>query len=271
MSTTTPASTVLPLLRHAMRESWRSLIGWSIGLVAALSLYLPLFPSIGGDSGIQDLIGNLPPELTAALSYQNIFTGAGYTQSTFFGLMGFVLLSIAGISWGTAAIAGDEERGTLELTLAHGVSRTQVVLERSAAIVLRVAVLGLVTALTILLLNGPGKLELDAGNVFITVLAACGTTLLAAVMAIAVGSITGRRSYALLGGAAVAVLGYAFNALGNQTKDLEWLKNFSPYAWAFRDEPLVNGWSFGIAALYLGVVVLVGVALAAFNRRDVGR
>ncbi|SDN65407.1 ABC-type multidrug transport system, ATPase component [Cryobacterium flavum] len=49
-------------------------------------------------------------------------TGAGYTQATLFGLIGFLLLSIAATSWGAGALGGDEESGRLELTLAHGVT-----------------------------------------------------------------------------------------------------------------------------------------------------
>ncbi|WGD36522.1 ABC transporter permease subunit [Lysinibacter sp. HNR] len=266
------ATTRLPLLRRSLHESWRSLIGWSVGLVAALSLYLPLFPSLGGSSGMQQLIHQLPSELVNTLGYNNIFTGSGYAQTTFFGLMGFLLFSIAGIGWGTASIAGDEERGTLELTLAHGVSRTQLVLERVASIVVRIGALGLVTLATVLILNGPSNLKLSAGNVLSGVIALCGVALLFACASLAVGATSGRRTWALLGGTFVAVVGYVFNAVGNQTQSVEWLKSFSPYSWAFRNQPLTNGWDLGgLALIYGGGILLVLVAVITFNRRDVGR
>jgi len=83
--------TALPIFTKSLVDGWRSLVGWSVGFTAALSLYLPIFPSMSGNSQMQDLIDSLPTELTRTLNYQHIDTGAGYTQSTFFGLMGFLL------------------------------------------------------------------------------------------------------------------------------------------------------------------------------------
>ena len=54
---------VLPLYRRALGDSWRSLIGWSLGVVAAIFLYVPLFPSIGGSPDVQALLDSMPPEM----------------------------------------------------------------------------------------------------------------------------------------------------------------------------------------------------------------
>ncbi|WP_244302867.1 ABC transporter permease subunit [Leucobacter coleopterorum] len=174
-------------------------MGWSIGIIAALSLYLPLFPSLGGDSGMKELIQQLPPQLTSALGYQSITTGAGYAQSTFFGLIGYLLFSSAAISWGSRAIGADEERGTLELTLAHGVGRTQLLLERWAALAIRLLSLGAVVFLVVLFLNGPSELDLKAGGIAAGSLALCTAALLSGTAAIAGGALFGRRNAALLG------------------------------------------------------------------------
>jgi ABC-2 type transport system permease protein len=47
-------------------------------------------------------------------------------------------MTIASAGWGAAAVGGDEESGQLELTVAHGVTRIQVVLERALSLFLRV-------------------------------------------------------------------------------------------------------------------------------------
>jgi ABC-2 type transport system permease protein len=262
--------TAVPLLRRSLASGWRSLLGWSLGVAAALLLYLPLFPAIGGNADMRELLDTLPPELVRTIGYDQITTGAGYTQSTFFGLMGFLLLTIAAVSWGTAAIAGDEENGALELTLAHGVSRRQVVLERSAAVAARLVWLCLLSGVLILLLNGPAGLELREGNLVAGVAALLGVTLLTAMVAIAVGALTGRRAFALGAAAGIAVLGYALNAVGNQTEDLAWLRDWSPYAWAFREAPLVNGADWGgLGLLYALSAALLVVALVALDRRDI--
>ena len=45
-----------------------------------------------------------------------------------------LLLMIAAIGAGAGAIAGEEERGTLELLLANPLSRRRLVLEKTAAV-----------------------------------------------------------------------------------------------------------------------------------------
>ena len=87
----------LPVLRGWLAEGWRGLLGWSIGLTAVGLVYLPLFPSMQSPE-LSGLMDSLPPELVRTLGYENITSGAGYTQATFFGLIGFVLITIAGIS-----------------------------------------------------------------------------------------------------------------------------------------------------------------------------
>jgi ABC-2 type transport system permease protein len=259
----------LPLFSRALGESWRALLGWTLGIAATVLLYIPLYPSMKSES-MQALMDSLPKELVNTLGY-SLATGAGYVESTYFGLMGFLLLSIAAIAWGTAAVAGDEESGGLELTLAHGVSRTRVVLERTAAVLVRLLALGLVGSLFILALNDAAELGLDGGNLVAVTAALVGLAMLAAAAAIAVGALGGRRSWALAAGTAVPVLGYAINAVANQSADLDGLHAWSPYAWAFGNTPLADGADWGgLGLLYGFSALLVFVAVVALNRRDVG-
>jgi ABC-2 type transport system permease protein len=263
--------TALPVFTKALTDGWRSVLGWAVGFVAALSLYLPIFPSLSGNSQMQQLIDSLPPELTRTINYQQIDTGAGYTQSTFFGLIGFLLISIAAISWGAAAIGGDEESGQLELTLAHGVTRIGVAVQRFAALIVKVLALALVAFLVILIWNGPAGLTLDVANLAVTCLLFGELALLSGAAALLSGALTGRRSWGIGGGATVAVLGYVFNAIGNQSQDLEWLHRLSPYHAAFGNSPLVNGtdaWTLGWFAL--ASLVLGALAAVVLRGRDVG-
>lgn len=258
-----------PLYRRAIDESWRSLVGWSLGVAAALLLYLPLYPSLGGDSQMQDLMATLPPALVNTLGY-TLTTGAGYTQSTFYGLIGFVLVVIAATAWGTGAIAGDEEKGTLELVLAHGVSRRQVVLERTAAIVTRLGWLGLLSGVIVLALNDAAKLDIDIANLLAAIAAWVGVALVSATCALAAGALTGRRVFATAAGAGIAVVGYSLNAVANQSPNFDALHSFSPYAWAFENSPLVDGVDWlGLGLLYGLSAALVVVAVVALRRRDI--
>jgi ABC-2 type transport system permease protein len=260
----------LPVFRRAIADSWRSLVGWTIGVVGVISLYLPLFPSIGGDGQMEQMIASLPPELVKTLGYEQIGTGAGYTQGTFYGLIGFLLLVIAATSWGSDAIAGAEESGKLELTLAHGVSRVQYALESALAVLARLLILGAVATLLVIAYNESAELGIEPPNVVAATAALIGLTMLAGALALAVGALTGRRVLATAAGAGIAVLGYVFNAIANQVQDAEVLRAVSPYAWAYDGNPIVEGADWGGLGLLWGLAaVLVAVAALALRRRDI--
>lgn len=261
---------LLPLYRRALADSWRSTIGWTVGFAAAIMLYVPLYASFGATPQIQEMIASLPPEMTKAMGFESIGTGSGYVHSTVYGLIGFVMLVIAATTWSTAAIAGDEETGSLELTLAHGVTRTQIVLERAAALATRLVLLVLVTVLLVWALNDSAGLGLAGDNLVAEAAALLGLGLVSASLGLAVGAATGRRTYASAAAAGVAVLGYALNAVANQSSDLEWLHTLTPYAWAYGNLPLTNGvdWA-GLGLLYGASAILTTAAVVALNRRDI--
>lgn len=262
--------TAFPILRRSLADGWRSLLGWAVGIVAVLGLYLPIYPSLGGNGQLQDIIDTLPPELVNALGYDDIGSGAGYAQATFFSLLGFVLLVIASTAWGSAAIAGAEESGRLELALAHGVTRVGYAIESAVSILIRLVVLGAIAVGMILAMNEPAELELEPSNVLAAVVALVLLAFGSASAALAAGALTGRRSIATGAGAGVAVVGYAMNALANQSEDLEGLRDWSPYGWAYRDEPLASGFDVPGLLLLGGLgLLLTVVAVVALHRRDI--
>ncbi|MGP4031679.1 ABC transporter permease subunit [Pseudarthrobacter sp. 1C304] len=261
----------LPLFRRAFLDSWRSTLGWAAGLTAAIFLYLPLYPSIGGSPEMQEVMKAFPPEMIKALNYDQITSGPGYTQATMFGLIGFLLMTIASVAWGAAAVGGDEESGQLELTLAHGVTRTQVVLERALAILVRVLLLAGLVFVLILLLNDSAELNIRPEHLLGTSVLFAGLTMLSGTTALCAGTVTGRKTFGLAAGAAVGVLGYVFNAVGRQSRDVEWLLDFSPYNWAYGNNPIANGADWAAAAWLWGLSAgLVALSALALRRRDVG-
>lgn len=267
-SQATTHRTTLPILRWQLRSGLRGLIGWSVGLALALLLYLPVYPSIQTPQ-LRDMIKSLPTQMSGTLGLDRIATGAGYTQATYFGLLGFLLATMACIIWGSQAIAGAEDTGRLELTMSHAVGRVQYVLESYATLIVRVLVLCAVTAVLLFALNGPSELALNGRNIITATAAWGGLTLVAGSAALALGAITGRPTWAIGAGAAVAVAGYAFDAVAKSSSSLHWLSKISPYSWAFGDDPLSTGHGWGGIGLLIGLsVVLVALGLWVFSRRD---
>lgn len=260
---------ILPVFRRSMRESWRGLIGWSIGIAGVLFMYLPLYPSFGANGQLESIIDALPPQLVEALGYDQIASGAGYAQSTFFGLLGFLLLTIAAVSWGSDAIAGAEESGRLELDLAHGIGRAQYAAESALSVVVRLLWLGAFSGAIVLALNDPAELGIHPPHIVGAALALTGLACLSAMAGLFAGALTGRRAWATGVAASVAVLGYVFQAVARQSDDLEWLNTVSPYAWVYHQPPLKDGVQVGGLLLVWGIAIALVLASAlALSRRD---
>lgn len=253
-----------------LRESRRSLIVWSASLAALCVMYLPFYPSIGGPE-LQVFMRNIPQPLLAAFGMSDMFDGIGYTHGAIFGLIGTLLLTLAAVGWGTKAVAGDEGSGALEMTLSYPVTRTQVVLQRAAALATLTAVGALVTALSVMALSQPSQLGIAPVNALATGVVFWLLCLLFGLVALAVGALTGSAGAATGTAAAVAVVAYLAHTLGGQINTLEWLESLSPFTWAYGNNPLRNGLGLQGAGLLLGCcLALLGLAVWGVNRRDVG-
>lgn len=261
----------LPVAAAALRERRRGALLWALAVGAVSAMYVAFWPAMGEGAEMQALIDNMPEALVVAMGYEGIGSPAGYLESTVFGLLAPILLLVLAITAGARLVGGEEEDGTLELELAHPVSRSRVVAER--ALVLVVIVLAAVALLAVVTVGMVALLDMD---VAVSALLATSTGLLLLVLAfgllaLAVGALTGRRGVALAVAAGLAVLGFVGDAVAPL---VDWggvIEAVSPFSWYLGADPLVAGWDpVGLALLgTVGVVALL-LALVGFARRDLG-
>lgn len=247
------------------------LIGWSIALAAVAILYAAFYPSMNQEA-FAVVMDSMPSALTDAFGWSDLTSAAGYLGSTVFGIIAPILLTVYGIGLGSRAVAGDEEAGTLDLLLAHPVSRARVVVERTLAMTVAIAIGCAAVFLAVVAVRVPAQLEaLSIGVIAATAgqLALLGLTF--GTLALAVGAATGRRSTAVAVAAVVAVIGYFGNTLARQVDAIAWLAHLSPFRYYQGGEPLRNGLQVGDAAVLLTTcAVLTVVAVLGLVRRDVG-
>ena len=143
--------------------------------------------------------------------------------------------------------------GTLDLVLAHPVSRASLALQRFAAFLFSVVLIGVALLVVLVALTGPARLEgisvgdYAAMHLHLTLFAA-----LFGSVGFGIGAATGRRGLALGVGAGVAVFGFAANGILPQVEGLEWVKGYSPFNWLNGGVPLVNGVQTGNALIMTG-------------------
>jgi ABC-2 type transport system permease protein len=259
------------VLVETMRERTRSTLWWSIGLAALVALTVAFYPSVRDDTALNDYTKDLPESLRALFAggELDITSAAGYLNSQIFALAAPLVLLVFAIGHGSGAVAGEEERGTLDLLLAHPLRRRDYVVQRFAAmtaLVVALCVVLLVTtaigARTVDLEIGFGRLA--AGSVSVGLLA-----LLFGTLALAVGSARPGRATAVAVSAGVAVVAWLFDGLSHTVGALEGWRPASPFYQALGKNPLRDGAQWGSWAILLAAtVVLVVVAAAGLERRD---
>lgn len=247
----------------------RALAGWGIGLMVVSLIYGAFYP-FAGTPEYGELIESLPAGLAEAMGWDEIASPHGYLGSTVFGILGPVLAIIFAIGTGARAIAGDEENGTLELLVAHPVTRRRIVTQRVAALGVALAMAGLVVFLAILTIRGPIDLTIPVGHI---AAASLNLALLAAVfgtLALFVGAIAGRRGLVIGVTAVVAVVAYLANGLAPQVDSLAWLQKGSPFHWFAGTDTLRDGLDPASSLLLLALAALFTLAAVfAFDRRDI--
>lgn len=256
---------------QTLRERRRSLLWWSLGLLALVALNIAFYPSIRGDTSINDYVKDLPESLRGLFAggELDIASPAGYLNSQIYALMAPLILLIFAVGAGADAVAGEEERGTLDFLLAHPLRRRHYVVQRVLALTALVAGLSAVLLATVWL----GSLAVDLEIGFARVVAASASVgllaLLFGVLALAAGSVWPGRARAIAVAAGVAVAAWLLDGLGQAVDVLDAWRPLSPYYQAIGRNPLREGapWS-GWGALAAATALLAAVAAAGLERRD---
>jgi len=247
----------------------RSLLAWVIGIASATAVYAAFYPSIRNPE-FAEAMKSYPPAVIKAFGFQDLVSPEGYLQSTVFGIIGPILMILFTVGMGARAIAGDEETGTLDLLLAYPVSRTQVVMQRFAALTVATAIVGGAVLLVLFALTGPAELQIPGARMLAMVLHLVMLGVCFGALALALGAIWGRRGLVLGVTAVIAVVTYFANTLAPEVEAIAWLQKLSPFYYYGGGQPLRNGLQLGAAGLLIAVsMIFVGIGTLAFNRRDI--
>lgn len=263
----------LGIARRALHDRRRAMTWWLIGGSLYALAIVATFPSIQGQDELNELMEDYPPELIALFAGgQTTFdltSAADYLNSQLFAFVVPLLLAILGVGFGAGTLAGEEERGTLDLVLSYPVARRRLVLEKAFVLAIEVATL---TAAIYLISFGVGRffeVELPWSNVVASAFGQLVLGVFFGFVALATGALTGSRGLALSVGAGGAGATYLLGSLAPVVSWLEPFKWISPFWYATGDNPLALGlplWRVGV--LLAAVAALLALSVMAFNRRD---
>lgn len=259
------------VLVEVIRERRRSLVWWTLGIVALVAVTVAFYPSIRDDASLSDYAEDLPESLRALFAggEVDIASPAGYLNSQVYALMAPLLLLIFSIGAGAGAVAGEEERGSLDLLLAHPLRRRDYVVQHFLALAALVALLSVVLLAAVALGSLAVDLEIGFGKLFAASASVALLALLFGAAALAAGAIRPGRARAIAVAAGLAVASWIFDGLAQTVDALDPWRPLSPYYQALGENPLREGipWD-GWGILAAGTALLVAVAAAGLEGRD---
>jgi beta-exotoxin I transport system permease protein len=257
---------------QALLERRRSLLWWTIGLIATMALTIAFYPSIGEDQSLRDFSKDLPESLRALFvgGELDIASPAGYLNSQVFALTAPMLLLIFAIGAGSGAVAGEEERGTLDLLLAHPLRRRDYVVGRFAALAALVAALCVVVLGSVALCSRLVDLEIGFGSLCAASVSVGLLALLFGTVALATGAVLPGRASAIAVASGLVVASWLLDGLAQVVGVLEPLRPLSPYYQTIGRNPLRDGvpWT-GWIVVTAAILLLLAVGAAGLQRRDV--
>jgi ABC-2 type transport system permease protein len=260
--------------RALLFHTWRSQRLKIFVVFLGLTLWGTLMPIVYGSFGqtFKDLIdsGLIPKQLTE-FGGGDVFTLSGSIALGAIHPISLILNSIFAVGFATAAVAGERQRGTLEVLLARPLSRRVTYLTLLGAVLSFVAVALLATSLGAIIGSAiAGVLdELEVRR--LPLLWLNGFLLFGAIGAIGLAmSVSFDRLTPALGiTAAFVVVMYFFEVLGSLWPDAKGLQPYSLFHY-YQAKQVLDGTvdTFGLGLLAAVGAVAIVWALVEFPRRD---
>ena len=260
----------MTLVKHELKQGKMSLIVWAASIIFLMVICVLLFPEMKGE---MDSVGDM-------FASMGSFTQAfGMDRISFGALLGFYAVecgNILGLGgaffaafYAVTMLAKEEKDHTAEFLLTHPVSRVRVITEKLAAVMLQITLLNLtVLAASLVSIACIGE-EIPWKELLLLHLAYYILQVELSGICFGVSAFLRRGSIGI--GLGIATMMYFLNLISNITKEAEFLKYFTPFAYA-EGTDIVTDVSLdgGLVALGLACGVLgIAVAYWKYCKKDI--
>ena len=263
-----PRGTLFALVSHTNRMQARSVIIWGAALGLYSAAMVASFTAIEGSAAqLNKLMDAYPKGMLEAFGVTDLGDPANYLHSQFFGLAPlalsfFTILALAG------ALAGAEERGTIDVLLGNPLPRWQLVVGSFLATAFSLlgicAVVGLLIWGTAVLVD----VELSLREITDGVLNLWPICIMFGALALLCSALFHRRALAISIPAFLLFGMYLIDTVGRASEDLEdWRPASVFYYYGSAIEKGIDWMHFG--GITLIALALVLLAALAFRRRDI--
>jgi ABC-2 type transport system permease protein len=259
----------LRFVRSEFALRWRSLLWWTIAMFT-LALFVDVFyPSVRDAPGLDELFAELPESVQPLLGAVDFTSPEGYLLGQSYLFFIPAVLLVFAIGRAASTIAGEEEDGTLDLLLAQPISRASLFVQKSLVLATAILVLAVATLIPTLLFGPALGLDVPASHLVAVTVVMAVFVLFFAAITIAVSAGSGRRMWGIAVSSGIAFVTYLIDGLGQNISWLEPFRPATPWYWYDATAAVVTGniWP-GVAVLFLAGLVIGGMGLTLFTRRN---
>lgn len=262
---TSDASTLPIYTRHLIGRYRRSGLFWTIGVSVYTMLMVLVFPAFE-ESGALD-VTSYPESMREALNITTLNEIEPYLSSQVYVFLPLVLAFFP-VTILAGAIAGAEERGSLDILLGTPLPRRNLVLATWIAIASVMLAMLVVLGGSRWLMGRVAGVDLAAGDTFAASLNLFPICMAFASLALLVSAMTRQRAVAISVPVVTMFAMYLIDIVGKISTDVEKLRYVS--AFRYYGDAIQEGMPWGGAAiLMIASALLVTAAIPAFDRRDV--
>jgi beta-exotoxin I transport system permease protein len=247
----------------------RSLAGYAAGLALYALIVVALYPAFKHTSSLDQLING--DKAAAALFgvSGSLSSSAGWLDGNLYANFFPLIMLLLTIGYGAAALAGQDEDGTLCLLAALPVRRSVIVTQKITAMAAQAAVLAAAVCACVLV-GRSFQLTITAGHAVAVSVATWMMAVDFGIVTLAVGALTGRRGTAVAVGSALAAASYLISSLAPVVSGLSPARYASLLYWSAGDSQIARGVSAAGFAILLAVGICAWLAaVAAFRRLDI--
>lgn len=255
--------------KQTLRRLRGQILGWGIGLALYGLLMGSMFETIKNMSGLEELVAGYPPEVLAFFgnSLLALNTLPGYF-STYYSSYIPVILGIFAVS-AAGLLAGDEERGTLDLVMAYPVSRRALFWGRAGGFFVALILISLISYLGWLVTLPLMTTDVGPWRLLWPFIPGLGLMALFGGLSLLLSMIlpSARLASSVAGGLLVA--NFLLQGLANLNDNLMPIMRLTPFYFYQTDGAMkeLNGWwSLGLLAV---AALLAAAAGWLFARRDI--
>lgn len=260
----------MTLIKHELRQGWKSLLIWTISIGFFVAMCVFMYPEMESEmENVDDLFSSMGA-FTAAFGMDRLNFGTliGFYAvecGNILGIGGSFFASLIGIS----ILSKEEKERTAEYLLTHPISRTRIITEKLASVMIQIVIMNAV--IFILSITSTVMIGEDIPWKEISLLHLAYFLIQIELAGICFGISAFLRNGGIGIGLGIAAVMYFLNIVANISESVEFLKYITPFGYA-EGADIITDMTLDSGKIVLGMgFAVIGIILAywQYSRKDI--